>query len=406
MKLEARIAWRSIWRQPRRSAVLMGAVAVAVFTWVGSTAFTDGFGAQMVQSAVNLQGGHIQVNAPGYFTNPSLRVRMDTSIVNRIRTVTGQQAGTHVAGQLSNTGMANAPAQSAAITVTGVVPAEESLVTTIASNVEEGRYLTDDDDGVLIGAELADDLGLRLGEKLVIMVNNDETEVSAAAYRIVGLYRSGNAPFDRMHVFISMGAARALLGVPNGLTTVTIVLGDDAQTVNTAENLRNALPEAEVLTWRERNPMLEMMEEAYDYSALLTAIILFIAVGFILVNSFLMVIFERIKEFGVMLAAGTKPAVIRRMLVLEALMTSLMGLAGGLALSAVLLGFWFRNGLDLSRFASGLSEFGMDSVVYPVLDASHLLPGIALILVMVVLAVQYPAWRASRFKPVEAMQHD
>lgn len=152
--------------------------------------------------------------------------------------------------------------------------------------------------------------------------------------------------------------------------------------------------------------MLEMVEEAYDYSALLTAIILFTAVGFILVNSFLMVIFERIKEFGVMLAAGTRPAVIRRMLVLEALMTALIGLVGGLILTALLLGFWFRNGLDLSRFASGLSEYGMDSVVYPVLDASHLLPGIGLILVMVVLAVQYPAWRASRFKPVEAMQHD
>jgi ABC-type lipoprotein release transport system permease subunit len=123
-------------------------------------------------------------------------------------------------------------------------------------------------------------------------------------------------------------------------------------------------------------------------------------------NSFLMVIFERIRELGILLAGGVRPRMIRRMLVREAIFIALLGGVAGIALAAGLLGYWLVRGLDLSAFAEGLGSFGVDSVIYPVLDPVHLGTGFVIILVMVMLAVQYPAWKAGRFEAVEAINHD
>jgi ABC-type lipoprotein release transport system permease subunit len=404
MKLEARIAWRSVWRQPGRSFVLMGAVALAVFTFVGSTAFTDGFGQEMIRSAVDLQGGHIRMSAAGYEDNPTLQAVVPDSVIQAVPGVLSE-SDVRMAPQVISMGMVNAPEQSAAVQINGVDVVLESRVTTIPELVFEGSWLADSTD-IVMGAELADRLGVRLGEKVVLMANNTSNEVGAAAYRISGLYRSSMRPFDRMQVFVTRPAARHLLGLATGVSTVTIVLEDLGAVNEQAAELRKAWPDLDVLTWQDRNPMLEMAEAAYDWSAWLMAVILFTAVGFILVNAFLMVIFERVKEFGVMLAIGTRPAVIRRMLVMEALFISLLGMAGGIVLSVLGLGYWFVNGLDLGAFSSGLTAYGISPVIHPVLDPFHLLPGFVIIFVMVLLAVQYPAWRASRFHAVEALHHD
>lgn len=412
MKIEARIAWRSVWRQPGRSAVLIGAVALAVFAFVGATAFTDGFGQEMIRSAVDLQGGHIQISAPGYNENPTLQAVVSDSDASGIaKEAVGGEAGmispgiTRVASQVISMGMVNAPEQSSAVQINGVDIELETGVTTIPALITEGSWLADSSD-IVIGVELAERLGVRLGEKVVLMSNNTANQVGAAAYRISGLYRSSMRPFDRMQVFISLPAARSLLGLAEGVSTVTVVLDNPSDVDALAGRLRAAWPDLDVLTWQDRNPMLEMAEAAYNWSAWLMAVILFTAVGFILVNAFLMVIFERIKEFGVMLATGTKPSVIRRMLVFEALFISLLGMASGVLLSFVGLGYWFRNGLDLEAFSSGLTAYGISPVIHPVLDPMHIVPGFIIIFVMVLLAVQYPAWRASRYNVVEALHHD
>jgi ABC-type lipoprotein release transport system permease subunit len=240
------------------------------------------------------------------------------------------------------------------------------------------------------------------------MANDLENEVSAGAYRVVGLFVSGSTPFDRTQVYVHLDEARRLLGMESGLSTLTIRLRDGEEAEAVAAQLVADLADEslEILTWKERNPLVEMAREAYDYSAIILAIILFTAVGFTLANSFLMVIFERIRELGILLAGGIRPRQIRRMLVREALFIAVLGSGVGVLLSALLLGYWTVNGLDLSAFSEGLGAYGIQSIIYPVFDTGHMLRGFAVILIMVFLAVQYPAWKASRFEAVEAINHD
>jgi ABC-type lipoprotein release transport system permease subunit len=395
------IAWRNVWRNGRRSWVLIGAVAVGVFTFVGSTAFTDGFGNQMTRSATELQGGHIQIAASGYNDNPTLAAVLPADLDI---TVPGSMAPQVVAS-----GMVNSTEQASGVVIHGVDPGKEPLVTVVAERIINGRYLKAEADpgSVVIGSGLAERLHVDLGEKVVLMVNDRSNEVSAGAYRIAGLFQSGSTQFDKSQVYLHIDEARRLFGLQNETTLITIRLNSVDESAAVAARLQQHLSgkEVEVLTWEDRNPLVRMVEDAYDYSVLLLAVILFTAVGFTLVNSFLMVIFERIREIGALLASGVRPALIRWMLMVEALFVALLGIGLGIVASVVFLGYLMVNGLDLSAFSDGLGRWGVQHIVYPVIDPRHMAIGFAIILVMVVLAVLYPAFRASRFDAVEAINH-
>ncbi len=407
MSLVLKVAWRNVGRNPRRSAVLIGAVAFGVFAFVGSTAFMDGIGDALIATAVDLQGGHVQVAARGYDENPTLDARFAGA--DRILAAADALGGARAAAQVVSPGMANSTEQAAGIMINGVDPDREPGVTVIADRLVEGSWFSGPDAGdeVVVGAELARKLRVRLGDKIVLMASDVNSEVSASAYRIRGIYRSGSTPFDRSQVYVPLRESQRLLGFGDAVSTVAVRLDAPARAEVIAGVLASAAGTTglEALTWKERNPMLEMTKQAYDWSAMLMAVILFAAVGFTLVNSFLMVIFERIHELGIMLAQGVKPGIIRRMLFLEAVWIALIGTGVGILASAALLARWMSRGLDLSAFAEGLGAFGVPTVVYPVIDPAHMGLGFVIILVMILLAVAWPAVRASRFEPVEALNH-
>jgi ABC-type lipoprotein release transport system permease subunit len=407
MRMLLTIAWRNVGRNRRRSAVLVGAVAFGVLAYVGSTAFMDGLGIELVAGAVDLQGGHVQVASSGYHGNPTIESRIADP--DAVLAAVARFPDASAAPQVVTPGMASSTEQSGGIMIHGVDPVLEPGVTAIAERVVEGSWLdaAGDADQVVVGHGLAERLRVGLGEKIVLMASDLDNEVSAGAYRISGLYRSGSTSFDKTSVYILLGEAQRMLGFDGEVSTVTVrlALPDDAAPVARGLSEELAGRDLEALSWEERNPMIEMAKEAYDYSAVITALILFAAVGFTLVNSFLMVIFERIHELGIMLAQGVKPAWIRRMLFLEAVIVAAIGAVVGIVLATAVLAYWIHAGMDLSSFAEGLGALNVRTVIYPYLDWGHLGMGFGVIAVMVALSVLYPAIKASRFEAVEAINH-
>ncbi len=408
MNILLKIAWRNVWRNPRRSWVLVTAIGMGIFSFIGSTTFMDGFAFQMVDSAIDLQGGHIEIGKRGHHDNPTIR-----SFIAEPRVVEEALAGlegVRYAPEVRAPGMANSPEQAAGVVIHGVEPAREPDVTVIARTVTEGGYLSPEGKAneVLVGAALAKRLKVRLGEKIVLMANDLQNDVSAGAYRVVGLFRTNNTEFDKANVYLHIDEARRLLGYDaEAVTVFSLRLDRGVKLDPLVETLRARLEPLglEVLSWKDRFPLLVLAMEAYDYSIIMLVVILFTAVAFTLVNAFLMVIFERIREIGIMMANGARPRQIRFMLYFEAIFLLLLGLGAGAALSALALGYWVVNGMDLSSFAAGLGAYGIGTVVYPYFDWGHLGLGFLLIVVMVFLSVLYPAYRAGRFEVVEALTY-
>lgn len=408
MSILAKIAWRNIWRNPRRSWVLISAVAIGVFSFLGAVAYIDGIAIQMLDSAIDLQGGHLQITAEGYSDNPTIRSYVPD--VEQVEEVLAEMTGVRYAPLAVTPGMINSAEQASGVQISGVDPRREGQVTSMVSSVVEGRYLSPEGgtNEVLIGAGLAERLNVQVGEKVVLMANDLDNEVSAGAYRIVGLFRTSSSDFDKTRIYLHLDAARDLIGyTPQQASSYTLRLAPDLDLGEVVERVRAGLGDTglEVVTWRDRSPMLVMMQDMYDVANILLVIILFTAIAFTIINSFLMVIFERIREIGIMSANGVRPRQVRLMLYLEAVFIVLLGTAVGGVLAVAMIWHWSSVGLDLSAFAEGLGSFGISTVIYPYLDWNHIITGIAMIFVMVLGAVLYPAFKASRFETVDAIHY-
>lgn len=404
----AKIAWRNIWRNPRRSWVLISALAIGVFCFVGGLAYVDGFFQQMIKGAIQLQGGHIQIARSGYGDNPTIQSYIADAAA--VQASVGSLDGVRPSASVRTPGMINSADQASGVMIVGVDPEGEVGLSPIAEAVVDGAYLpaTGEENLVLMGEALAQRLNVLTGERIVLMANDVDNEISAGAYRVAGMFRTSSRDFDRTHVYLHADQARALLGYgKDAVSAISLVLPTGMDLYSVAEPLRQELEPLglEVLTWEDRMPVLVLMSEMTGLANVILVIILFTAIAFTLVNSFIMVIFERIREIGIMAAGGVRPRQVRTMLFLEALFVVLIGTFVGSALALGMIAWWSHAGLDLGRFAEGLSSFGAASVIYPYVDWGHILSGFAMIFLIVLLAVLYPAIKASRFKIVDAMTH-
>ncbi len=406
LQMLGRVAWRNIWRNPRRSWVLISAVAVGVFSFLGTLAYVDGFSMQLIDAAIRLQGGHIQIAGQSYFESPVIHTTVRD--VQPVETAVQVLPEVEYLIRLAAPGIMNSADQAAGVMILGVDPARERAFGQVPSLITEGAYLSDTDEGIVVGAALAEQLRSQVGERIVLMANSLDGELSAAAFRITGLFESTSEDFDKTHVFLHRAEVQTLIGFADReATSIALFLERGVDASPLATQLRAALAgqDLEVLTWRDRSPLMVMMDETMNLANIILVVILFTAIGFTLINSFLMVIYERLREIGIMMANGVRPSQVRWILYLEAILMVAVGIFAGTLLATGLIAWWHANGLDLSAFSEGLRAFGSGSVIYPRVDLRHVATGYATILVMVSLAVAWPAWKASRFQITAALHH-
>ncbi len=405
MKITTKIAWRNIWRNPRRTWVLVTSIAIGILGFLGTSAFSRGFLEQMVESTINLSGGHVTINARGYQDNPQVRFRI--TLPEQVEAVLQKAGGVTFAPLISLQGMINSSETAAGVQINGIDPDKERQITVIAKSIVAGTYLSSGNGAheIVIGNALAQKLNVSLGEKIVLMISDLNNELNSSAFRVIGVYQTASSDFEKRFVYIDKHAAQTLAGYADELSSISIRLHEGLLLEETVENLQQALADKnlEILSWKERNPLLLLSLEMYDASVVIVAIIMFIAIAFTIANSFIMVIYERIQEFGIMIANGVLPKRIRRMLYAEALFITAIGALLGFATTGLLVGYYSRNGLDLSNFAQGLAKFGLSAVVYPEIWAFDVMVGLVGIVLVVFLSVLYPAIKASRFEVVDAI---
>lgn len=402
MKVILKIAWRNIWRNPRRSWVLISTIAIGIFGFLGTMSFIKGMVYQMVDSMINLNAGHIQVAAKGYNDNPSIRLFIKEP--GEVEKALTDISGIRYSQQVSFQGMANSSETASGVIISGIDPVREPDVTVISRLIIEGSYLSEDGrNEVVIGKELTRRLNVTLEEKIVLMASSLTGEINSGAYRVTGIFKSVSPDFDRASVFIHMRNAQGLAGYTDEVSAYIIRLPQEADLNKTINLIKKKLPSLEALSWMDRFPIVVISLESFDTFAVIFIAIVFTAVAFSIINTFLMVIYERIREIGIMMAVGIFPGKVRSILFLEALFITLIGTAFGAVLTAGIIGYFGHFGLDLSVISKGLGKYGIAPVVYPSLELSDIVSALLAVNIIVTLAVIYPAVKASRFKVVDAI---
>lgn len=408
LPLLARLAARGIGRNPQRSALTLAAGAFGVGAFVFLTGFVDGYLAQLVENSTGYVTGHVQVQHPRFRTDmdPAHSLGDGDALLARLRGLPQVEAA---APRVQAMALASSAAQSRNFLLVGVEPAAERSVTFMHRAVREGGMLRDRNErGIVLGDALAGKLGLRLGDKVVVMAQAADGSVGSAALRVVGLFDTGSDAFDAQIGYVALPAAQELLGLQARLSTIALRVraAADVEEVRAAVQAQLPAGAAVALSWRSLLPELDqMIEYVRVVLALVTGIVLaVVAIG--VMNTLLMSVLERTRELGIMMALGTRPRAIIALVLYEALVLAAAGILAGLLLGALLVAYYGAAGIDLSRYAAGLQTIpGLTGVIHPVFVAAHLLRPALLLLGLSVLAALYPAWRAARLQPAAAIRH-
>ncbi len=406
MKTLIKISWRNIWRNRTRSLIIIIAIVLGLMGGIFSAAVRLGTEQQQYRESVEHQISHIQIHHPEFIANPEARFRIEQGFeiaeaINKMEGIKIASARTVFDGMVASASM------NSGVRIKGIDPKTEALTTSLDQLITEGSYFEAEGrlPSVIIGEELAEKLNAGVGSRIVLTFQDVEGEILSASFRIEALYKVSSARFEERNVFVKNREINNFIGDDNAVNEIAVLIdhGDDYRIIT--NKLRESYPTLEVRHWADIMPALFYALEFLGQSLIWLVGIIIMGVSFGLLNTILMSVLERIREFGVLMAIGMKKTMVFGMILLETTMVSLIGGIIGLVLSFGMVEYLNKKGLDLSGVGGeGLAEFGYASVIYPNIEPIFYFQILAVVVVFAILASIYPAWKSIRLVPAEAVR--
>jgi len=410
------IGWRNLWRNPRGTSLTALALGLGLSLLLISLGLLDGSHEQMVSNGVRFGTGHVVIEAQGYQDAGSQDLLLPAAATSEseafLRSQAMQPVVRGVSPRLLASGLLSSAANADGVRMMGVIPKEERSVSLIPQRIIVGSYLADDQrSGVVIGADLARKLAVKIGAKLVLMTqavqSSDGKETDAgggqmqsALLRVSGIFRTGVQAIDAHVIQVPLPEAQSVLGVPDRVTQIAVLLERENDSLTVARSLRTRLvgEAVEILPWRESMPALAqlfVLDDAFNY--VMNGVVL-VMVGLGILNTILMRVLERRYEFGLCLALGLRPSQLAVMIVGESLALTVMSLALGLVLGLSVQHYFATSGLDLRWFfkSSLPTALVFDPIIYSRLSLARIASSLGIVFLTATVISFYPALKAAR----------
>ncbi len=408
MTLFLRLAWRNIWRQRRRTVIIVLAMGLSLGLMMIYDGLIDGFNDAIAGNAVRVLGGNIQIHAEGYRekvdSNPLLPLDDDLAIVQAALA----QPDVIAAGRRIQTGGLISNREGAfPLNIIGIDPEAEAPVSLIAEHVVAGRYVAaTDKDSVLIGQGLADALSLKVGDRITMVGSDAHKQNRQRTMTVIGIYDIGIPSLEKAAVYISLSEAQSLFNLAGQSTEVQITLKKIGTEKKVVSALSSALPGYEVESWDKNYPELANAVNSKGAAMDIFNVIIVMIAGIGILNLLLMAIYERTREIGLLGAMGLKPRQIATIFILEGTLIGVVGVAAGIVMGLATNASLGQVGMDYSQFA-GVADYMalISGRIYPTLGLSKIVSRGSVVLVIAMLAAVIPALIAARREPSEALHH-
>lgn len=398
------LAWKNIWRNRKRSLIILVAIAFGLWGGLLSGAIMMGMGESMINTAIDRYLGHIQIHAPSYMKEAELfnhlkQVSQIHSELSRMDEVSGYSSRTLILG------MASSPASSYGVRINGIDPGKERAITSIHRLIREGDYFESDrKNQIVIGRKLAKRLNLQQGSKIVLSFQGFDDAIVYIACRVTGIYKSASAQFDEMNVYVHQADLFRVLESQPVYHEIAIRTRTADLAAGLRDKLADTFPVLDVQTWKTLAPELAVLAEMMESFTILFVAIILIALVFGITNTMLMAVMERIRELGILIAVGMKRSKVFIMILTETVMLSLTGGIAGILIGALTIYYFSIDGIDLSAIATSMESFGVSTSLYPILPLTMYVTLTVLVIIAAILAAVYPAWKAIHLQPAEAVR--
>ncbi|XCN73605.1 MAG: FtsX-like permease family protein [Candidatus Electrothrix aestuarii] len=401
--LVLKMARASLARRGLRSLLVILMIGISLWGLLLMEGVYEGMIEQMITNAIRSDSGHLSFFAKGYRSDPDLALLVHD--VPAIRAALEQDTRVQsFAMRMKQDGLAATAHASRGAVVIGMELAREEQHGRLAEYLHKGEFsFGKQEKGIILGFKLADTLRVRIGSKIILSAQDMHAEVASAAFRVTGILKTNNMALDERAVFIDLGRMRKMLSVPEGVSQIAVIVRDQEQLAEIQGDLQKQFKGLDVLRWDELYPALMQSKVIMDGFNLIISGMIFCVAALGIFGVMLVSVLERIREFGIMLAIGTRFSLIRNIILAESFFLGLIGFLFGSLIGGLTLYYFKTYGLDLSAFSEAFDEFGMDAITYAVIRPSYFLTAFIAVLLATFLSVLIPLRVLKKSNPIEAI---
>jgi ABC-type lipoprotein release transport system permease subunit len=408
MLLFLRLAWRNLWRHRRRTVIIVLAMGLSLAMMMLYDGMIDGFNQAIYGNAIRVLGGNVQIHAAGYRenidSNPLLPLPDAGAVV---QTVLKDPQVVAASPRIQTGGLATDREGAFPVGIIGIDAQAEEPHSIIAENIQSGRFLASDDgDSILLGRGLADAMGLQVGDRMTLVGSDIHKQNRQRTVTVIGIFDLGLPDTEKKTVYISLGEAQNLYGLPGQATEVVVNLKKLGQENRVIAAIAPALPGYEVESWSQNYPELQSTIGSKNLVMNIFSVIIIVIAAVGILNLLLMAVYERTREIGLLGAMGLKPREIASLFLLEGALIGVVGVVAGVVFGLLLNTSLGRVGIDYTQYAN-LTEYMalISGRVYPTLGLQNLPARAITVVVICVLAAWFPAQEAAHREPAEALHY-
>ena len=411
MSIELKMAWRNIWRNPRRTLLTIAAISFASMILVFMLSFQLGCYETMINTSVKISTGHLQIQAKGYLKDKKMRLVINNpdKIAKFLNTIKGIDTYTF---RTNGFCLVSSDKRTYGVVVTGIDPLKEARVSSIKSLVRKGSYLKEEDQySALIGGLLSNNLKVDINDEITILGQGQDGSIAAAVLTIKGIFDSGIDEFDRNVIMMGLKGFQEIFSMGKSVHEAVITTDSLGDVSMVKQNIQNNFltikgdDSLAVPDWMEIMPGLLQGIQIDLVSGIIMYIILVIVVAFSIFNTFLMAILERTREFGVMMAIGTSPSRITKLVMFESIYMTIVGILLGIIIGSLVTLYFQKYGIFIAGTEDILKQYGIPERLYPRLSLISAAAGPLVVFVITFVSSVFPALRIRKLKPVEAMNN-
>lgn len=405
MKTYIKLAWRNLWRNKRRTMITVASVVAAVLLSAVMTSMQEGSYDNMVKNIVEFYSGHVQIHQKDYWEEKTINNSLE--LTDSLQTILSSNDKITVAApRLESFALASHGDMSKGAMILGVEPTKESKITNFAKKLETGSYLKDIDNGILIAKELARYLGLKTKDTLVLISQGYHGVSAFGKFPIRGIFDHPSPELNRMLIIMEIKNCQQFFTANNLLSSITIMAQAKENLPKIMEYLQENLNKNyKAMTWEEMQLALVSQIESDRASGVIMKAILYVIIAFGILGTIMMMMAERRKEIGVMIAVGMKKFKLSIILIFETIFIGLMGVAIGIAVSIPIIWYFFEHPIKLAgKTADAMTDMGFEPVmVFSMMPKIFYNQALTILIFTLIIGI-YPLVTLSRMNVIKALR--